>query len=492
MKPGGIAQLCETLSPDQREEDADFARFLLSFSHGQRGMGLRKRAAAVLGLLVLLSPGEAGAGWKAGAGTRCITPGEAMWMSGYASRDRPAEGTLTELWAKALALEDEAGRQAVLITLDLVGMDASLSARVASRIERDYGLGRERVALCASHTHSGPVAGASLATMFVLDDGERQKAAEYLPFLEQRIGEAVDQAMAGLEPADVAWEEGFAGFAVNRRNNPESEILLRRTAGALLGPVDHSVPVLRVAREGRIRALVFGYACHATVLNSYQWSGDYPGFAQIALEESYPGAVALFWAGCGADLNPLPRREVELARRYGEVLAASVAEVVEGRMQALRGSIQAGFEEIGLPFARIPSREELQAHIAGENLFEANRARLLLERLDHEGALAASYPYPVQAWKLGEVGPLWLFLGGEVVVDYALRFKRDFGRRGVWATAYANDVMAYIPSQRVLEEGGYEGGGAMVYYGLPSPWQEGVEERIVHAVRRQAMRVSRR
>lgn len=467
--------------------------FLLErpFSGGHRLGGLRTRAAVVLAFLALLPAGEAGAGWKAGAGTRCITPGETMWMAGYGSRDRPAEGTLSELWAKALVLEDDSGDRTVLITLDLVGIDATLSARVKSRIERGYGLGRERVALCASHTHSGPVAGHNLASMFVLDDAEQRKVAGYVVFLEQRIGEAVDQAMEGLEPAEVAWEEGFAGFAVNRRNNPEAEIRLRRTAGALLGPVDHSVPVLRMTSEGRIRALVFGYACHATVLSSYQWSGDYPGFAQMALEERYPGAAALFWAGCGADLNPLPRRQVELARHYGKMLAASVAEVVEGPMQELGGSIQAGFEETALPFARIPARKELEEQVAGEDRFEVNRARLLLERLDREGELAESYPYPVQAWRLGD-GPLWLFLGGEVVVDYALRFKRDFGHRGVWATAYANDVMAYIPSERVLREGGYEGGGAMVFYGLPSPWQEGVEERIVHAVRRQAIRVGGR
>jgi hypothetical protein len=46
--------------------------------------------------------------------------------------------------------------------------------------------------------------------------------------------------------------------------------------------------------------------------------------------------------------------------------------------------------------------------------------------------------------------------------------------------------MAYIPSRRVLAEGGYEGGGAMVYYGLPTVWSPDVEELIVREARRQA------
>ena len=52
-------------------------------------------------------------------------------------------------------------------------------------------------------------------------------------------------------------------------------------------------------------------------------------------------------------------------------------------------------------------------------------------------------------------------------------------------TAYANDVMAYIPSRRVLAEGGYEGGGAMVYYGLPTVWAPEIEPMILDEVNRQ-------
>ena len=77
-------------------------------------------------------------------------------------------------------------------------------------------------------------------------------------------------------------------------------------------------------------------------------------------------------------------------------------------------------------------------------------------------------------------------LGGEVVVDYSLRLKTELGEGNTWIAGYSNDVMAYIPSERVLKEGGYEGAGAMVYYGLPSPWSEEVEEAIIRTVDRLA------
>jgi hypothetical protein len=105
-----------------------------------------------------------------------------------------------------------------------------------------------------------------------------------------------------------------------------------------------------------------------------------------------------------------------------------------------------------------------------------------LAKLDSGQALESAYPYPVQLWRLGNDLRLVL-LGGEVVVDYSLRLKAELGRENTWVAAYANDVMAYIPSLRVLKEGGYEGGGSMVYYGLPAIWSEQVEEAIVRGVR---------
>ena len=71
------------------------------------------------------------------------------------------------------------------------------------------------------------------------------------------------------------------------------------------------------------------------------------------------------------------------------------------------------------------------------------------------------------------------------MVDYSLRLKCNLGSSTTWVSGYCNDVMAYIPSVRVLKEGGYEGGGAMLYYGHPAPWDESVESSIVDAVNRQ-------
>src|SRR5262249_4392760 len=215
--------------------------------------------------------------------------------------------------------------------------------------------------------------------------------------------------------------------------------------------------------------IVFGYACHATVLSFYQWCGDYPGYAQAQLEKMYPGATALFWAGCGADQNPLPRRAVALAEEYGRQLADSVKAVVGRPMTPLDGNLGMSYREISLPFAELPTREQIAQDTLSKNKSVANRARLLLKELEKQGSLRATYPYPVQVWRMGE-GLDWITLGGEVVVDYAVRLKRELRPDRTWVMGYANDVMAYIPSLKVLKEGGYEGGGAMVVYGFATRW----------------------
>jgi hypothetical protein len=427
--------------------------------------------------------------WKAGVAKIKITPAKLMWMSGYGARDKPAEGKLTDLWAKALVLEDPGGRRAVLVTMDLVGIDRGLSVAVCEALEHKYGLDRAGIMLAASHTHTGPVVGGNLQAMYNLDSTQRELVAEYARTLQTRLVEVVGEALRQVAPARLTWGTGKATFAVNRRNNKEADVSRLRAAGRLKGPVDHDLPVLAVRDlQGHLRAVVCGYACHATVLSFYQWCGDYPGFAQMELEKAHPGAVALFWAGCGGDQNPLPRRTVVLAQEYGRQLAEGVLAVLKTPMNPVTGRLAVTYTEIPLPFGELPTREQVVKDSMSDNRFVAARAKHLLKEIEHNGSLRGTYPYPIQVWQLGRA-LTFIALGGEAVVDYALRLKKETGPQTTWVAAYTNDVMAYIPSLRVLKEGGYEGGGAMVYYGLPAAWGPRVEELIVAAVHEQVNKV---
>jgi neutral ceramidase len=428
-------------------------------------------------------------GWKAGIARANITPEQYMPMAGYAGRGQThAEGKLTDLWAKVLILEDAQGHQAAWITLDAIGIDRPLSLAIREQIEKEQEWERSQIALCTSHTHTGPVVARNLQPMhyLVFDEENRKLVDDYAAFLQEQIVTAVREAVADLKPATLAWGSGEATFAVNRRNNPADQVPALREAGELKGPSDHDVPVLAVTRGETLAAVVFGYACHSTTLSSLEWSGDYAGFTQIALEEKYPGAQAMFWAGCGADQNPLPRRTVELCRDYGNQLAVAVSDVLEGTLRPISPRLKTAYREIDLPLGPLPDRKQLVEDTKSNNQFIAARARMLLEQVDAGTSLSPTYPYPIGVWQLGDE-VTFVIQGGEVVVDYAIRLKGELGneewdRTNVWCAGYSNDVMAYIPSRRVLLEGGYEGASSMVYYGLPTVWAPEVEEMIAETV----------
>ena len=421
--------------------------------------------------------------WKAGSAKRRITPRHLMWMAGYAARTHPAEGTSTDLHAKALWLEDPRGHRGLIVTLDLVGIDRALADRWCTAIEKKWDISRDQIVLSTSHTHSGPVVVANLKPLhFELLSPEQQKlASDYVEFLTEQVLGVVADAAKKLEPAQLSWGSGRATFAVNRRNNPAAEVPARRAAGKLVGPFDHDVPVLAVKDTGgKLKAVLFGYACHATTLSWYYWSGDYPGHAQLTLEQRYPECVALFWAGCGGDQNPLPRRTCALAQKYGTELADAVDSVLQsGRLEPLEGPLTTRFDTVELTFAHVPTREQVESETTSKNRYVAARAKMWLARMDRGESLPRGYPYPVGYWRFGDQVEWWT-LGGEVVVDYALRLKGERHGTRTWVAGYCHDVMAYIPSRRVLSEGGYEGGGSMVYYGFFSPWSETVENDIVN------------
>ncbi|MBL6726195.1 MAG: neutral/alkaline non-lysosomal ceramidase N-terminal domain-containing protein [Rubripirellula sp.] len=447
--------------------------------------------------------------WRVAIDKKIITPSEPMWMSGYGSRNQPAEGKLSDLWAKVMTIEDSVGSRVVLVTLDLIGIDAETTAEIRHSVTEQTGIPASHIAISTTHTHSGPIVGHNLKAMYQIDYAAWRQVNRYTKFLSQTIIALIHNTSQNLTPAELHWTVGRSTFAVNRRNNSESNVPQLASDLRLKGPVDHDVPILVIADpepqsndstksdaknrstwpvKDRIRAIICGYACHATVLSGYQWCADWPGYAQSAIESRFPEATAMVWIGCGADQNPIPRRTVELAQQYGDQLDQAVANAIEKPLIQIRGKLQAELQTVSLDFAAMPTRQDLKQNLHSSNRFEASRASHLLERWDTNGSLESNYSYPIQSWKLGD-GPLWFFLGGEVVIDYALRLKQELGAGATWITAYANDVMAYIPSERVLAEGGYEGGASMVYYGLPSPWKSGIESTIVNEVRSQAKKL---
>jgi hypothetical protein len=421
--------------------------------------------------------------WKAGAAVVKITPESMMWMAGYATRTKPAEGVAQDLFAKALVLEDGAGHRLVIVTFDLVGIPRPLRDALASALETAHHVRPETLLLNASHTHCGPEL-RTAPSMIGSDGDERtRQRQEYLTLLKTRVVDVVGRALASLAPARLDYLHARAGFAMNRRRSTAKGFTNAPNAE---GPVDHDVPVLRVTDgDGKaLRAVLFGYACHNTTLSFYQFCGDYAGFAQEYLEAEHPGAVALFLSGCSGDQNPYPRGTLELCRQHGRTLATAVDAALQTVPRPLAGPLDVAFEEVTLDFAPLPSREELNRLESSGNAAEKRRATRLLAQLARPEGVKMTYSYPIQVVHFGR-GLILVALAGETVVDYALRLKRELPGP-VWVAGYSNDVFSYVPSRRVLEEGGYEGRDAISSSSLPGPFAPSVEGRIAGKVQEMA------
>lgn len=413
--------------------------------------------------------------WKAGTARVIITPDDSIWMAGFAFRNHPSEGKLVDIWAKALALEDLNGNKVMLITADLLTFPKSISDRIRDQLSAKYGLKRSEIILNSSHTHSGPVLTDALPDIYQLNKKQADVISEYSLNLEKKIVDLAGTAIQSMIPAELYSDNGITRFQVNRRNNTEKTM---NSVTNLKGPNDYAVPVIKITdSEGKIVAVVFGYACHPTVLGIYQFSGDYPGFAQIELEKMYPGATALFFQGAGADQNALPRLSIPLAKQYGLELAAAVDRVLKEDTVKLEPNILTAYSEIELKFSKLPSLEELVKIEKESTSYKKRWATHMLKILDEKGSLPESYPaFPVQIWKLGNQ-PI-MALGGEIVIEYAIELKKLFGNE-IFVMGYSNDVMAYIPSETVLKGGGYEGESSKMVYGMPAKWEDEIQNKIL-------------
>jgi hypothetical protein len=425
--------------------------------------------------------------WKVGLAQVKITPEQPVFLSGYASRNHPFEKVETDLFAKALVLEDRQGHRAVIVTSDLLGFPAAVAEPICERLRDKAGLKREQILLNSAHIHTGPELSLNPAAHDGRSAGDVQRTVAYTRQLQDKVVDVVVQALAHLEPAQLSWGAGVVDFVMNRREFTPRGVILGVNARGL---ADRTVPVLRVdGPDGKLRAVLFGAACHNTTLTekNYEVCGDYAGFAQTYVREQHPGAEALFRLGCAGDANPYPRGRMELARRHGATLGKEVCRVLETKLRPVRGPLKIAFDRVELPLQQPPARPELEKQAAGRDI-QAWVAKQMIATLDRGEKLPTHYPCPVAVWNFGDSLTL-VGLSGEVVVDYVPMLEKAVGPNQLWLAAYCNDVFGYLPSARVLHEGGYETRG--LYSGGIGLFSPKAQDVLVAMVRELAVQVGR-
>ncbi len=407
-----------------------------------------------------------------------ITPTHPVRLNGFGFRRTESDGVNHPIWARAIAIcHQDDPHPVVLLTADVLGIPASVRAELEKRLLARLKLPPDRLATTATHTHCGPMLAGANPTIFgVPVPAEHQANIDrYTPVFVDGLERAAVAAVAGARPAKLFWGVGSVGFAKNRRGRADA-------------PTDHDLPVLvaRDAATNAVRAVYTSYACHCVTLSHNKIGGDWAGYAAEAITAAVPGAVGLVSIGCGADQNPDARAigdRTETAQVQGRLVAAEVKRLLAGALAPVQGRIVSRMKSHALPLAPHPTRAEWEAKAKRADAI-GHHARVTLAKLDKDERLPAAVDYPIQTWAFGDSLAL-VHLPGEVVVDYSLRLKRELDHTRLWVTAYANTNPCYIPSERILKEGGYEGGGAMIYYDLPGPFRPGLEQVIVDEVKAQ-------
>ena len=398
-----------------------------------------------------------------------ITPDYGVRLSGFGFRRAESEGVTQKIWAKALVVADEKEGPAVLIAADNLCVPDEITKEIASRLK----MKPERLAITASHTHTAPMLKNVCPTLFGtnIPPEHQVNIDRYTREFVDKLEKVARDAIKAVAPARLEWGVGKVSFAINRR-----------TKG---GPVDHDLPLMAIRDpDGKLRAVWFSYACHCVTLSHNKVSGDWAGYAQEAVEHDHPGCVALASVGCGADSNPssgVKGDKIELAQDQGRQIGDEVKRLLGGKLQSLTAKPDARYDRLDLALDIARSRMEWDERAKRTDAV-GHHARVNLAKLERGETLPAKINYPIQTWVFGDQLAI-VFLPGETVVDYSLRTKREFDR--VWVNGYSNDGRCYIPSERILKEGGYEGGDAMIYYDFPQKFAPGLEQKIMDVVTKQ-------
>lgn len=425
--------------------------------------------------------------WQVGMAKSRITPTAPVMLGGFASRREPFTGVVQDVHAKALALTDANGHRAVLITCDFIGFRADTADPICEAIMAKTGLTRSQILINSSHTHTGPSQSHSPTKPSYLKPEYIRDLHDYTLWLQDRITQTAIEALASARPAHLSHTTGIASFVMNRREPSDRGIILGHNPS---GPADRSMPVLKIDHlDGSLRALVFGVACHNTTIppKENEVCGDFAGFAQAQIEAQHPGAHAMFMQGCGGDAGPYPTGKLAYSREHGTTLAHEIERLLRAdKFEPVRGPLRTEFAYVDLPLAPRKSPAEIEVMQQGPAQWKRWAGTTLMKRHQSGESWPQSYAAPFAVWQFGSDLTL-VGLSGEVVVDYVAMLQQSLGPLDLWIAGYSNDIFGYLPSARVLREGGYETRG--LYGG--DQFDPTVEAVVVDHVRKLAITAGR-
>lgn len=442
--------------------------------------------AFVLGLIVALATTVSAAEpLRVGIAVRDITPPVGYRMSGY-FYERPSTGTHDPLYAKAMVLEQDAQR-AALVFCDLIGISRAVSDKARQAASERTKIPAANILIAATHSHTGPLYGGVLRQHFhdqaVAKYGRdpSEDLINYPDWLANRLVDAITSAQADAQETALSFSTiEQTGLSFNRRFHMKDGTV-RFNPGRknpdivrVAGPIDPTLSFLTLMRGKAVVANLHVFALHLDTVGGTEYSADYPQYLAV------PGShiVSLFGAGTCGDINHIdvtkddqPKGQA-MAQHIGDTLREAAGRAAE-HAQSLDGSLAVRSETVRVPLQQYSEKDIAKARA---NLTKVGGKELsFLEQVEACKIVALQardkdhLPLDVQAFRLSHDVAI-VGLPGEVFVELGLAIKDRSPFKHTMVIELCNDAPGYIPTKKAFAEGSYEtvnslvqpGGGEML------------------------------
>ncbi len=380
---------------------------------------------------------------KGGTAKVDITPPIGSWLSGYGSRNKPSEGILDPLYAKALVLDDGQSKIAI-VSADLLWVPLEMTNEIRQRVQEKLGIPPQNVMICGTHTHFAPKID-RIAKDWP-DAAVAQIDESYVQVLKKKIFDSIMLADKDIREVKLGVGKGeMTEIVYNRRTKkPDGTVAMTfnlppASKDLTFGPVDPELCLLRVDDpNGALVATVVNYACHPVSGDPirdkfYYISADYPGYTAQVIEQA-EGGNCIFLLGTAGNMNPVRLNRTHPRMQTGKALGGAVLRHIQFTQPCSDVKISALKQPVSLPLKK----------------------DLTPERKLSVGKDAETQNTEIQVLRIGDV--YIVGLPGEVLVEIGLEIKAKAGIENLFVVSLANDAVGYVCPRAAYKEGGYEPG----------------------------------
>lgn len=407
-----------------------------------------------------------------------ITPVMDVFMDGYGARNGLSKGVHDSIYANSLLLKDN-GSSFLILSMDILSIKREKADEIKQKIAAKYGLSGQNILIHATHVHSGPALAAKLS---------RGCIEEYVKFFDEQVMKSVDMCFKDTKTGTLYYGEGETYIGMSRRQRAGGEV---RLAPAPDVPVDRKLSVVVIKdKNEKIAAVIFNCACHPATMggDNYLISAEFPGVARKVIEESFPGSTSLFIQGACGDINPaVISKGSEYRQAYfsdvefsGKILANDVSQVIKYGLKKVEPSFGFHIRSLTLPIGEYRMEYFREMAESGQE-YRRKYGKYMLEKIE-KGEETKEVKYDLGIIRLASNLKMITF-EGEVCSEYGVWIREFEPLVNIMIAGYSNGHKSYLPTKRILHEGGYEATVTYCWAGYPGPYAENVQDIVLNAVK---------